>query len=852
MTGDAAVLGEVAAAAGGRADPRRPRLRDPSRRPASRSRPSRPSSGTSTAIRAREVWSDVRRPRRGHRRRQHRHRRAVRPPGARRASTAATTAAAPSTTTTTGSTRRSVCGNPSLAPCDNNGHGTHTMGTMVGDDGDGANQIGVAPGAKWIAAKGCETQLLLRRGAARRRPVDARADRPDRRQPAPRPAPAHRQQLVGRQPVGDPWYQATVAGLGRRGHLPGLLQRQRRPGLRHRRLARRLPRVSYSVGAFDINNAIASFSSRGPSAWTATIKPNIAAPGVNVRSVRAGNGYGSFSGTSMASPHVGRHGRADVVGRAGPRRRRRRDPGAPRRHRDRHRRTSRAAAPPTTTTSWARAARRVRRRRPVAARPDRHARPARSPTPRRRADRRGRGRRGRTGRPDRDDRRRRHVLADRCRSATTRHGVAVRLPRPAPPSVTITEGQTTVAGLRARAGARARACPVTSVDEGRPTGRRRTVTIVGTPIPPATTDADGAYSFPSVPDGSTTSRVDAGGCFGAADPAASSSTATRRSTSTLPRRADSFGYTCRGRRRPATSRPTRPSAADRRRRRRRRAPAVPVPVLRAVRTPRRTCRTNGLVNFLAASTVVQQRRHPERRRAERGDLPVLGRPASSTARRACAPSCSAPRRTGSSSSSGATSASSATPAGASTSRSCCPRTGTIRHAVPQPRPPSRASGAARRPWASRTRPAPIALQYSFNAAVLSATRQSRPYRLPPSAFVAGAVTDANDGEPVAGADGAGGAGPGRRPPGDHRRERSVPAPRAARHVHRRGQQGRTTSPAAAPVTVDQEDATVVQDFALHTARGDGVAGVAAVHRADRTRTRHGRPVTLAQHRHVAT
>ena len=45
---------------------------------------------------------------------------------------------------------------PSTAPCDNDGHGTHTMGTMVGDDG-GANQIGVAPGAKWIAAKGCES-----------------------------------------------------------------------------------------------------------------------------------------------------------------------------------------------------------------------------------------------------------------------------------------------------------------------------------------------------------------------------------------------------------------------------------------------------------------------------------------------------------------------------------------------------------------------------------------------------------------------------------------------------------------------------------------------------------------------
>ncbi len=40
-------------------------------------------------------------------------------------------------------------------PCDNVGHGTHTMGTMVGFDG-GANQIGVAPGANWIACKGCE------------------------------------------------------------------------------------------------------------------------------------------------------------------------------------------------------------------------------------------------------------------------------------------------------------------------------------------------------------------------------------------------------------------------------------------------------------------------------------------------------------------------------------------------------------------------------------------------------------------------------------------------------------------------------------------------------------------------
>lgn len=41
-------------------------------------------------------------------------------------------------------------------PYDDNGHGTHTMGTICGGDGNGAdpNDIGVAPGASFIAAKG--------------------------------------------------------------------------------------------------------------------------------------------------------------------------------------------------------------------------------------------------------------------------------------------------------------------------------------------------------------------------------------------------------------------------------------------------------------------------------------------------------------------------------------------------------------------------------------------------------------------------------------------------------------------------------------------------------------------------
>ncbi len=44
------------------------------------------------------------------------------------------------------------CGANSPFPCDDYYHGTHTMGTMVGDDGLG-NQIGMAPGAKWIGCR---------------------------------------------------------------------------------------------------------------------------------------------------------------------------------------------------------------------------------------------------------------------------------------------------------------------------------------------------------------------------------------------------------------------------------------------------------------------------------------------------------------------------------------------------------------------------------------------------------------------------------------------------------------------------------------------------------------------------
>ncbi len=72
-----------------------------------------------------------------------------------RPSTGAGTAPPPITTTTgtTPSIPAAAAAAPnSPVPCDDVGHGTHTMGTMVGDDG-AANQIGVAPGAKWMGCR---------------------------------------------------------------------------------------------------------------------------------------------------------------------------------------------------------------------------------------------------------------------------------------------------------------------------------------------------------------------------------------------------------------------------------------------------------------------------------------------------------------------------------------------------------------------------------------------------------------------------------------------------------------------------------------------------------------------------
>jgi subtilisin family serine protease len=186
-------------------------------------------------------------------------------------------------------------------PFDNNGHGTHTMGTMVGDDGAG-NQIGVAPGADWMATNGCDScsdAALLESGQWIVAPTRTDGSDPD---PSMRPHVVNNSWGYTAAGYIDDWFTETTDAWAAAGVFGAWASGNAGPGC----TTTSSPGAnsgSYSVGAFDSSGAIASFSSRGAGEG-GMIKPHIAAPGVNVRSSVPGDGYASFNGTSMATPHL--------------------------------------------------------------------------------------------------------------------------------------------------------------------------------------------------------------------------------------------------------------------------------------------------------------------------------------------------------------------------------------------------------------------------------------------------------------------------------------------------------------------------------------------------------------------
>jgi serine protease AprX len=206
-----------------------------------------------------------------------------------------------------------TCGANSATPCDDHGHGTHTIGTAIGDDGV-TNQIGVAPGAKWIGCRNMDQgngtpatymecfQFWL----------------------APYP--------VGGTPAqGDPskapdittnsWGCPSSEGCSQGTLLAGV-DAQRAAGIMMVVAAGNSGSAcstvsdppsfydsAYTVGALSTGtDTLASFSSRGPVTADGSnrIKPDIAAPGTSTRSSynTTVTSYTSLSGTSMATPHV--------------------------------------------------------------------------------------------------------------------------------------------------------------------------------------------------------------------------------------------------------------------------------------------------------------------------------------------------------------------------------------------------------------------------------------------------------------------------------------------------------------------------------------------------------------------
>ncbi|MHC4924749.1 MAG: S8 family serine peptidase [Planctomycetota bacterium] len=199
---------------------------------------------------------------------------------------------------------------PLPEPCDDPilPHGTFVTGFMVGDDG-GTNQIGVAPGARWIAVRGLTspsppaggdpTQMLA---AAQwlLEPTDLNGENPnsDLR-------PHVINNSWGFTSPTEVFRDALLAWIAA-GIFPVFAVHNDGPACMTSRDPGNHPE-SYAVGAHDIDNNVGDFSGRGPSP-SGTIKPDIAAPGVNVRSSVMvefdPSGYFTCDCTSGATPHV--------------------------------------------------------------------------------------------------------------------------------------------------------------------------------------------------------------------------------------------------------------------------------------------------------------------------------------------------------------------------------------------------------------------------------------------------------------------------------------------------------------------------------------------------------------------
>lgn len=199
------------------------------------------------------------------------------------------------------------------APTDDDGHGTHTLGSMLGDDG-GKNLIGAAPEAQWI---GCRN---MKKGVGTvssyltcfeffLAPYPPGSDPRTDGNPALAPHIINNSWSCPRSEgcQGDEFLQAlqahkaagilNVVAAGNDGPNCGTISES----------PAKYVDLVLIVGSYsEQRKNVSSFSNRGPSGWNKRIAPDVMAFGEGIRSSLSSDfqRYGNKTGTSMAAPQI--------------------------------------------------------------------------------------------------------------------------------------------------------------------------------------------------------------------------------------------------------------------------------------------------------------------------------------------------------------------------------------------------------------------------------------------------------------------------------------------------------------------------------------------------------------------
>lgn len=207
-----------------------------------------------------------------------------------------------------------LCGFDSPIPCDDHDHGTHTMGTMVGDVDNNGNEIGVSPDAQWIGCRNMEngygtltTYTECFEWFLAPYPVGTNPSQGDSDM-----MPHVITNSWGCPPIegcnSSNWsvMETALNNLRAAGCVIVVSAGNSGSDCATVNSPAAIFEGSYSVGATNSSNDIANFSSRGAVTVDGSnrLKPDISAPGVNIRSCLKDGSFVNWSGTSMAGPHI--------------------------------------------------------------------------------------------------------------------------------------------------------------------------------------------------------------------------------------------------------------------------------------------------------------------------------------------------------------------------------------------------------------------------------------------------------------------------------------------------------------------------------------------------------------------